>query len=258
MNVSIVTFENNELILKQAIDSVLLCPEAHLIVVDNSITDKMKIFFDGLANPRIEFINLPNNVGFGSGHNVAIRLSIARGIPYHVVVNPDVYFDSGVLEHLVRFMDEHPDVALVMPKILDPEGQIQYLCKRNPTPFDLFARRFLPEFIKHRLKSRLDRFEMRERDYNKQMDAAYLSGCFMFLRTSATQDVGLFDERYFMYLEDADLCRKLSLRFRNVYCPDVAIHHHHAKGSYKNRRLLQYHIRSAIKYFNKWGWWPLC
>jgi GT2 family glycosyltransferase len=95
---------------------------------------------------------------------------------------------------------------------------------------------------------------MRASGYNKIMNVPYLSGCFMFLRTEALKDVGLFDERFFMYPEDIDLTRRIHGKFRTVFFPEVSIIHHHAQSSYLNFRMLLIHIENMIKYFNKWGW----
>ena len=95
---------------------------------------------------------------------------------------------------------------------------------------------------------------MRESGYNKIMDVPILSGCFMFLRNEIFKNVGLFDERYFMYMEDFDYSRRIHEKYRTVYYPNVEIVHAHAKESFKNRKLSIIHLKSAIKYFNKWGW----
>jgi GT2 family glycosyltransferase len=76
----------------------------------------------------------------------------------------------------------------------------------------------------------------------------------MFLRASVLRKTGGFDERYFMYLEDVDLSRRIGRVARTVYYPTVCITHAYQKGSYKSSVLLRRHIRSAIRYFNKWGW----
>ena len=76
----------------------------------------------------------------------------------------------------------------------------------------------------------------------------------MFLRTDILRKVGMFDERYFMYAEDLDLCRRIGEVSKTMFYPNVTVYHEYEKGSYKNKRLLKYHICSVIKYFNKWGW----
>ena len=86
------------------------------------------------------------------------------------------------------------------------------------------------------------------------MEVPNLSGCFMFIRTEVFSNVGLFDERYFLYLEDTDLCRRINEDYRTVYFPKVSIIHGYSKASYKSLRLMKLHLQSSVKYFNKWGW----
>jgi hypothetical protein len=138
-----------------------------------------------------------------------------------------------------------------MPKIYYPDGEIQYLCKLLPTPFDLIFRRFLP---KKWTQKRTRKFEMRASGYNKIMDVPYLSGCFMFLRIDAIKEAGLFDERFFMYPEDIDLTRRIHRKYRTVFYPPVSITHYHVRSSYANYKFLFIHLVNMIKYFNKWGW----
>jgi len=86
------------------------------------------------------------------------------------------------------------------------------------------------------------------------LDVPYLSGCFMLFRTEALKEVGLFDERFFMYPEDIDLTRRIHAKYRTVFYPEVSIIHHHAQSSYLNLKMLFIHITNMVKYFNKWGW----
>jgi GT2 family glycosyltransferase len=97
-------------------------------------------------------------------------------------------------------------------------------------------------------------FELRDMDMSKVLSVPYLSGCFMLLRRKCLQEVGLFDERFFMYFEDLDLTRRINMRFNTVYYPRTTIIHRHEKGSYKSVWLLFCGIQSAVRYFNKWGW----
>ena len=201
----------------------------------------------------MEYHFVGKNLGYGAGHNYAIRKMIDR-FEYHLVVNPDIYFEVGVLDGLIGFMDAHREVGLVSPKILYPDGSIQYLSKRLPKPLDLFGRRFLPFFM---LQKRRDYLEMRETGYDREMDSSFLSGCFMFFRTEALLQVGLFDERFFLYCEDLDITRRIAERYRCVFLPSISVFHHFGKGSYKSLRMLGIHVVSAVRYFNKWGWFPL-
>ena len=148
-------------------------------------------------------------------------------------------------------MDNNPTIGHLMPKVYYPNGEIQYLCKLIPTPFDLIFRRFLP---KSWTQKQTDKFELRKSGYNRILDVPYLSGCFMFLQTEALKDIGLFDERFFMYPEDIDLTRRIHKKYRTVFFPDVQVFHNHAQSSYINFKMLYIHSFNMIKYFNKWGW----
>lgn len=77
----------------------------------------------------------------------------------------------------------------------------------------------------------------------------------MFIRMSALQEAGLFDERFFMYPEDIDLTRRIHRRYKTLYFPMCEIIHYHRAESYKNLRMTKIHIINMIRYFNKWGWW---
>lgn len=204
---------------------------------------------------KIKYIHSVN-LGYGAGHNIAIRESIDIGATYHIVVNPDIYFEEGVIEKLIIYMNKYSEVGLVMPRVLYPNGELQYLCKLLPTPFDLLFRRFLP--WRRYVEKKNEKYELRFTNYSREMEVPSLSGCFMFVRIAVLKKVGGFDERYFMYAEDLDLCRRIGKVSRTMYYPNVVVYHEYAKGSYKNRRLLRYHLSSVVKYFNKWGWvWDL-
>jgi GT2 family glycosyltransferase len=254
INVSIVLFKNDKNLVKKTIYSCINSIIINKIyLIDNSPTDILGC----LANldSRIIYIFNNANLGYGKAHNIALRKSIEESIPYHLVLNPDVYFEKGVLEELYNFMEANKDVGLIMPKVLYPDGDIQYLCKLLPTPLDLFGRRFL-NFgpFKKIVEKRNEIYELRFTGYDKIMEVPYLSGCFMFIRTEVLKKVGLFDERFFMYLEDTDLSRRIHRVAKTIYYPYVHVYHEYGKGSYKSLKLLYYHIKSAVKYFNKYGW----
>ncbi len=252
LTISIVTFNNEDTIEKAltSIEQSTLFSKA-VIVVDNSSGDRTLEIISSRF-PGMTLIHSRNN-GFGAGHNKAIKL-IDGTSDYHLVMNPDVYFGEEVLEKLTGFMDQHPEAGLVMPKILYPDRSIQYLCKQLPTPFDPLIRRFIPRFLKPLFKKRLDRYELRHKDYNREMEVPNLSGCFMLLRGEIFDQVGIFDPRYFMYLEDVDYSRRIHAQYKTLYYPGLHIFHQYHKDSYKRWKHLKYHISSAIKYFNKWGW----
>jgi len=198
------------------------------------------------------YIFAGKNLGYGAGHNIAIQKTIDEGVKYHLVLNPDIYFESDVLTHLIDYADRNEDIGLIMPNVEYPDGQPQHLCKLMASPFDLLGRRFIP--FKKWIISRNILYELRFTDYNQIMSVPSLSGCFMLLRTSVLSKIGGFDERFFMYCEDNDLSRRIGQVSKTIFYPHITVTHDYEKGSYKDPKLLRYHITSAFKYFNKWGW----
>jgi GT2 family glycosyltransferase len=253
ISISIVLFNNKKEQIIKVITSLLLCEslEIKLFLIDNSSNDVLKELVN-LDERRIEYIFNNENLGYGKGHNIAIEKSIERGISYHLVLNPDVYFDKDVLLKLYVYMEKHTDVGNIIPQVKYPNGDIQYLCKLLPSPFDLILRRFIP--FKTWKNRNSEKYELKFTGYIKIMNVPSLSGCFMFLRCNILKEVGLFDESFFMYLEDVDLNRRIHENYKTIFYPEVQIYHEYAKDSYKNKKLLIYHIKSAINYFNKWGW----
>jgi GT2 family glycosyltransferase len=251
ISASIVIYKNDIDLLKRAVNSFLKSTrDSTLYLIDNSPTDVCKSHFN---DPRIRYVFNNRNLGFGAGHNIALKDVLVQGSTYHIVLNPDVYFDEGVIEKLHTFMESDAGVGLITPKVLYPDGRLQPLCKLLPSPFILFTRRFL-RFNPYWVKRLNHWYEMHFSGYDKVMDVPFLSGCFMLLRVDTLKKVGLFDERIFLYTEDTDLTRRIHKHYRTVFYPEATIYHFHERGSYKNNTILLHHIFSAIRYFNKWGW----
>ncbi len=246
---SIVAYHTRQEDLDRVLECALRSPIGKIYLIDHSTHDALRLKV--ADNPKIHYIH-SLNIGYGGGHNIALRLAVDAGAKYHAVLNPDIYWSDNVIAGLTEFMEQHPDCGLVMPRICYPDGSIQRLCKLLPTPMNLLVRRFVPF---ESLRRRLDyHYEMQWADYSRTMEVPSLSGCFMFLRCDVLQRTGFFDKRFFMYAEDLDLCRRIGQVAQTVYYPGVSVCHKYEKGSYKNRKLLKCHIRSVIQYFNKWGW----
>jgi GT2 family glycosyltransferase len=247
LNVSIVRYKNT----LSEITSLIQTLKKSDIISEIFVMDNSPEKLDNTESLGITYIYLPHNPGYGTAHNIALKKSIEQNIKYHLVINPDIEFNPDILKIISCFMDKNAKIGHLMPKVYYPDGKIQYLCKLLPTPTDLFIRRFVPASW---TKKRTDRFELRAFGYDQLMDVPYLSGCFMFLRVEVLKEVGIFDERFFMYPEDIDLTRRIHEKYRTVFYPDVSIIHHHAKNSYKSAKMMWIHIVNLIKYFNKWGW----
>lgn len=219
-------------------------------VIDNSANNAIETKINAFEN--IEYINTKKNVGYGSAHNIGLLKSRENNFKYHIVVNPDIEIQYKSIAQLYQFMELNIDTGLCMPTIVYPDGEMQYLCKLLPSPADLIFRRFLP--LKSLQKSITKRFELHSANYTKSFNVPSLSGCFMFLRNDTLKKVGLFDENIFMYCEDLDLCRRIGRVSKTQYVPTEAIVHRYNKESYRSLKLLLFHIKSAVYFFNKWGW----
>ena len=247
---SIVAYKTNPAELEQAIRSfVNTTLRVKMLVVDNSPTETL-----GPMCRQLERTILYTGKDCGFMAPDITLPSERRPQPNHLVLNPRFRSEPKALEELVAFLDLNEFVGLVMSRVFYPDGSPQKLCKRLPVPFDMLSRRTFPGVLKRLCHSRMGLFELSNINTNIVLSVPYLSGCFMLLRKRSLLECGLFDERFFMYFEDVDLTRRIHERYQTVYYPHVKITHRHERGSYKSFRLLYYGIRSAIQYFNKWGW----
>lgn len=248
---SVVLFNTPDLqlirLLRSVIDSG--CVQVIYLIDNSPIPTNSNLYL----LPCVKYIKSSKNLGYGAGHNMAIRESLQIN-DYHFVLNPDIYFDPNEIFKMLIKISSDPTIGQLMPKVYYPNGEMQYLCKLVPTPFDLFLRRFMFGPLKYLVKSRTNKFELRFTGYTREMNVPYLSGCFMLFRSSALADIGLFDERFFMYPEDIDITRRMHAKYKTIFFPDAKIYHDHAKDSYKSFGMFWIHMTNLIKYFNKWGW----
>ena len=253
LSCSIVLFNNNRKILLNTINSIFNNNiDIILYLIDNSPTNDLSNI---IYHDKIIYIHNPSNPGYGASHNIAIKHSYKENFDFHLVINPDVYFNGGTLEKIISFMDDNKNIVLLMPKILNPDNTLQFLCKKNPNFIDLFLRGFLPNFLKFIFKKRLQKFQNENNSYDEIIyDVPYLSGCFMFFRTTLLKKVGFFDENIFMYLEDADITRRCLQIGNTVYYPNVSIYHHYSGLTHKSWKFKFITIQSSFTYFRKWGW----
>lgn len=251
LSISVVLYQNPPEEVENFLNGVFQSQIATVVyLIDNSPTDFLSSF--GLW-PWVVYHKSPKNLGFGAGHNVAIfhPQNTAR---FHLIANADVAFDPHVLPGMVRFLKDRPGTAAINPKVRYPDGRLQHLRKFLPRPKDLFLRRFLPGTLKSVAKKSLHRYEMRHFSPDKITWVPALSGCFMMCRAETLKNVKGFDERFFLYLEDYDLSRRMNLHGKTLYVPQFCIVHHHGRASYGFGKALRFHLRSAGYYFSKHGW----
>jgi len=246
---AIVTYNNNEDDLSKAINSFLDSNlKVKLYIYDNSPINKIKLLCN---DERIEYIFSESNIGFGAGHNKIIE-KVKEDSNYHLVLNPDVKFDGSIFEELLDYMEKNGKVGLIMPKILNSDGSIQYLPKLIPSPLSIIKRKLA---VSSKLrKTFLNKYELRKWDVETPVFVPIISGCFSLFRTSVFEEIKGYDENFFMYFEDFDISRRISRNWDTIYYPYVSIIHNYERGASKSKKLFKIFIGSCFYYFNKWGW----
>ena len=225
-----------------------------LVFVDNSEEDKIREYINdivGINKYDIDYIFSGDNLGYGKGNNVAINKYVGQG-KYFLISNLDIEFSIESIKQLIDRADMIGEFGVLMPKISYRSGENQYLCKLLPTPMNLFGRRFL-KFMKKHIEKENKTYEYRFTNYDIDMEVPYLSGCFMFTKYENLINENGFDKRYFMYLEDTDLSRRM-FKYKNYYIANIEVFHDFKKESHKSKKMTLAHMKSAVQYFNKWGW----
>jgi GT2 family glycosyltransferase len=246
ISVSIVLYNTN----KQQLDVVLAsCVYStypvDIYLIDNSPNDELAYLRN---DERIIYLKTKMNHGFGAGHNLAIKhFGLLDKYDYHIVLNPDIEFDESLIDNLQNYMSSNNEVGTLMPKVLNRDGTLQFARRLLPTPIDIFMKRFFPR------SKRASNYEMINIEPKKPVEVVALCGCFMFLRTLSLKSVGLFDEHYFMYFEDFDLCRRISKEYKVIYYPNSEIIHDSNNEHRRNIKLFFYSVRATFYYFFKWG-----
>ncbi|MDP2737117.1 MAG: glycosyltransferase family 2 protein [bacterium] len=225
-----------------------------IIVIDNYSGDLRGDDLRQLGD--IKFIMNGRNLGMGAANNLGIRQAQGK---YIVVMNPDTIAGKDVFINLFDYLENHSEVGAAGPKQLNPDGSLQDSCFRWPglmTP--LFRRTPLGKIGLG--KKDLDRFLYKDYNKEKAREVNWLLGSFLFCRGEALRQAGVFDERFFLYFEDTDLCKRFHrLGWKVVFYPEVAIIHNHARQSarlpwykfYQNKATW-HHLASWARYLKKW------
>ncbi len=250
ISLAIVTYNNSRIIEETVKNIVSNIPNDYsykLYIIDNDSTDNTIDLVKRISG-NIEVIQLGVNKGFGYGHNAILD---ALNSEYHFVVNPDIIIENpDQIKKMVEYLEKNQDVGMLSPLILSPDLSIQYLCKTNPTVFDMLIRRISPDLF----KGRQDKYVMKETGYNKIMRLDYASGSFMVFRSDIYKELKGFDDSFFMYLEDADITRRVNQISKAIFYPEARVIHAWERSGHKSLKFAKITIQSMIIYFNKWGW----
>ncbi len=230
-----------------------------IILVENNSGEDLSDLVN--LSPNIRLIVSDKNLGMGGGNNLGIKS--AQG-EYVLILNPDTSIQNQAVSVLFNYLKNNPRVGIVGPKLLNPDKSLQYSCSRYPEFYMPFLRR---TFLGRYFKVNRDNFQMRDSDHDIIQEVDWLMGsALMFKKSIALADGKIweprFDEYYFMYFEDTDLCRQAHAnKLRVVYNPEAVLIHDHARESAKYPwykavfidPLARHHIASWLKYFLKWG-----
>jgi len=207
---------------------------------------------------HVHYIDPGANIGFGKANNLAFQKEKAK---YYLALNPDIEFiEKNTIKKLINFLQKNPKVGIVAPKLLNLDGSIQNSCYRFPQLFDQFYRRFNID-IKY-FQRKVDKYLMRDFDHAKNIPVNWIMGSFMLVKAEVTEKIGFFDDRFFMYFEDCDWCRRAwQAEYKVYYFADVTVKHRHRRDSAKGNNFLSFltnpitriHLQSWVKYFWKWG-----
>jgi N-acetylglucosaminyl-diphospho-decaprenol L-rhamnosyltransferase len=235
-------------LLAKCLESLHSAPVTEVLVVDAASADGS----DSLVAdqfPEVRLVRSRENLGFTRGNNWALRL--VRG-GYVMLLNPDTVVEPGAIERLVGYLDTHPDVGAVGPKLVYPDGTVQSSRRRFPTRLTGFVEStVLERWLGN--SAILRRYRLADRSAEEEQDVDWLMGAAILLRREALEQAGIFDERFFMYSEEIDLCRRLRLAgWRVAYLPTAVVVHHEGRSSEQNLRGRNVHFHeSRFRYYRK-------
>ncbi len=227
------------------------------IAVDNASTDPISLGYLHKAEEEglVTLIKSCKNLGFGGGNNLGAKNAKGK---YILIINPDVSVNEDSIQKMVDHMDKNPDIGVLGPRQVYPNGTLQDSCRRDMKFFDLILKRTflgkIPSF-----KKRISSYTMKDFDHSKTAEVDLLVGSCFLLPRKLYEEIGGFDERYFLFMEDFDLCKKARLAGKKVvYYPEAEVTHNHKRlsggsvFSLLGKKVFWIHISSAIKYFWKW------
>ena len=215
-----------------------------LYVIDNSETDKTAKLLEKVDG--ITVLRQYKNTGFGAAHNRVLGEKLGK---YHFIINPDIIVNSDVISDMVDMFEISDKIVMAMPKICNPDGSEQKLPKEIPTLKRLFLGRLAPlGGVFAHIRSE---YTWADREIDGITDIDFCSGCFCGIRSEVFRKLSGFDERFFMYMEDADLTLRAKQYGRVVIDPSVSVTHAWHRDSAKSIKYLFIHLTSTVKFLLK-------
>ena len=232
----------------QSIYKKALSCKLQTIVVDNASTDGAPDLVIE-KYPQVNLIRNSENLGFAKANNVGIKKSTGR---YVCLINSDAIVLEDCLELMCNYMNEKPKIGVLGPKVLNPDGSLQPTCREFPTFWKNICRAVaLDKFFP---KSKIfGGYYMMNWSHGTVREVDYLSGCFMMVRRSAIDQVGLLDDSFFFYAEDKDWCKRFwRAGWKVVYFPQAkAIHYLYGSSDKNPIKLYIQQTKANLQYYSK-------
>lgn len=246
---SIVTYNSADEIdiLMMSIQKCTSFEEITIYVIDNASHDET-ISLIRKKYPWARVIESKENLGFGRGHNLAIKNIHSK---YHIIVNPDISVTADTIAKAVHYMEKNPDIAVMTPFVMNVDGTQQFLPKKNPSMKYMVGGMFENKF--KFCKKLREEYTLQNTDVSSPIDVEFCTGAFMVTQTAALHEVGGFDERYFLHFEDADLTRELRRVGRAVYNPNIRVTHKWHRENKKINKSFWVALKSMFIYMGKWS-----
>lgn len=226
-------------------------PDFALYLVDNASPDGcgQRLAGTDFGDRRVQVICLEQNIGFGKGHNsVMPRLDSE----VHFILNPDILIHDDILTGMAAWLLSHPGVVMATPQLYFPDGRIQHLPRRKPTPWLLLARQLAPRFggIMRRADAH---YTMQDEDLSIPRPIEFCTGSFAAIRTDVFYKIGGFDPEYFMYVEDADLTQRALCEGLVCLLPQFSATHAWHRDPMRDAGKFKMQLKSMALFFRKWG-----
>ena len=244
ISAGIVTY-NNASEITECLDSLIRYTQGldiHIYVFDNASQDRT-VSLIREKFPQVYVIESKENKGFGYGHNQIMKIISSD---FHMVVNPDIQFTERAVIKLANFLKRYPKVGIVKPEIKNPDGSEQFLPKKDPRFSYVILSKF-PHFRYYR-----DEYTRANEKFKKPARILSSTGCFFMIRTSIFKEQQGFDERFFMYFEDADLSRRVRKQADIVFYPNTFVYHAWKRDNTRSLKGIKIFLTSMVKYFWKW------
>jgi len=250
LSIVIVNFQVPDLVVQaiRSIKEASLSDKSEIIIVDNASDDNS---YETITTvyPDVIWVPLKTNIGFGKGNNVGVKY--AQG-EYILFLNPDTIISDDTLQNSISYMQEHDDIGILGPKILNPNGTFQASCRRSfPTPFNAFSYMFglSSLFPKSKL---FGQYNLTYADPDEPMAVDAISGSCMFIKKDLFDHIGGFDKNFFMYGEDLDLCARVKeAGYKVWYHPLTKIIHFKGKSSIQKAMKTRFAFYEAMIIFSR-------